>query len=466
MPPGKNWRHVLKHLFGSRVSIALIAGALSGAGLAGVLALHTPSRYVSSTVVRIPPSRSIRDLRVMTLSRGSLHDVIEKEGLYGRLLARLPMEDVVDRMRRDVEIQSLNAPDLCAIRFVYEDATKVKRVTRDLLDKISVPGMAVINPPDLPARSEHPTRPEITGMGFVGGLLVALLAIGVWRSSRIRLSSAAALVGGILAAVISFALPGTYVSMARMAVSSVPPLDRVAASNYWMSVSHRALGADSLASIAASPSLSISKDPGKPMPQVIQELQRRIDVQPVSSDEFSIAVTYNDPAKAQAINRELIVRLTEEEFSLYRRSLAISNEPPGEPARMYSRPTIREGRGRLRTGIEGLDVGNMPGKTNPQDSSEELLSRGFPSGTLPERETLLSPMPAPVPVRPHFIPEPVEALPPGLPRLQVVTPPDLPDTPISPNRLIVTLAGIVAGLSLGALSSTRPGTTANSELSG
>lgn len=455
----------MKHL-GSGVSIALFTGALSGAVLAGVLAFDTPSRYASSAVVRIPPSRSIRDLQVTTLSRGSLHDVIEKEGLYGRLLARLPMEDVVERMRRDVEIQSLNAADLCSIRFVYEDATKVQRVTRDLLDKMSVPGLAVIKPPDLPDHPEYPTRPEIMGMGFVSGLLLALLAIGFWRSSRIRLLSAAALVGGILAAAISFALPRTYVSMARMAVSSVPPLDRAAASNYWMLVSRRVLGGDSLASIATNPSLSISKDTRKSMPELIQELLRRIDIEPVSSDEFSIAVTYSDPTKAQAINRELIVRLMEAAVRLQRESLAKSKEPPGEPALTYSAPTIREGQGQLRTGIEGLDVGNMPGKTNPQISSEELLLRGFPSGTPPEWETLLSPTPAPLPVRPRFMPEPEEALPPGLPRLQVITPPDLPDTPISPNRLIVTLAGIVAGLSLGAMASIRPGMTASTQLSG
>jgi hypothetical protein len=430
-----------------------------------VLAFYTPSRYVSSAVVRVPPSRSIRDLQAMTLSRSSLHDVIEKEGIYGHLLARLPMEDVVERMRRDVEIQSFNAADLCAIRFVYEDAAKVQRVTRDLLDKMSVPGMAVVVPPDLPDHPEHPTRPEITGMGLVGGSVVTLLAIGFWRSSRIRLLSAAALVGGILAGAISFSLPRTYVSMARIAVSSVSPLDRAAASNYWMSVSRRALGDDSLAGIATSPSLSISKDARKPMPELIQELQRRIAIQPVGSDEFSIAVTYNDPAKAQAINRELIVRLKEEEFSLHRGSLSVSKDPSG-PANMYSVPTIRERRGQLRTGIEGLDVGNMPGKTNPQNSSEELLLRGFSSGTLPEREPKLSPLPAALPVRLRFMPEPVAALPPGLPRLQIITPPDLPDTPISPNRLIVTLAGILTGLSLGAMASIRPGRTANTELSG
>jgi hypothetical protein len=201
------------------------------------------------------------------------------------------------------------------------------------------------------------------------------------------------------------------------------------------------------------------------MPELIQELQRRIAIQPVGSDEFSIAVTYNDPAKAQAINRELIVRLKEEEFSLHRGSLSVSKDPSG-PANMYSVPTIRERRGQLRTGIEGLDVGNTPGKTNPQISSEELLLRGFSSGTLPEREPKLSPLPAALPVRLRFMPEPVAALPPGLPRLQIITPPDLPDTPISPNRLIVTLAGILTGLSLGVMASIRPGRTANTELSG
>jgi hypothetical protein len=401
----------------------------------------------------------------MALSRGSLHDVIEKEQLYQRLIARLPMEDVLERMRRDVTFQCLDAAGLCAIRFVYEDATHVQRATRDLLDKMSVPGLAVMNAPVLPKHPEHPTRLEVTGLGLVGGFFLAWLAAGLWRSSRIRLSTAATLVGGILAAAISFALPKTYVSIGRLAVSSLSPLDRTAAWNFWMPVSQTALGTASLARIATNPSLSIAANTKKSMPELLEELRKRIDIKAECSDEFSIAFRYGDPAKAQLINAQLITSLVEESFKLQHEPAAISRQPStGSALALHSGPTIREEQGQLRTGIEGIDVGNMPGKTNPQDSSMSLLLRGFPSGTPTRPQGSFGKQTADPPIQSLRKLEPEKA--PDLPRLQVIAPANLPEVPVSPNSLAITLAGIVAGLAVGVMASIRIRIPAGNELRG
>ena len=47
------------------------------------------------------------------------------------------------------------------------------------------------------------------------------------------------------------------------------------------------------------------------MPEVIDDLRKGIEIAPVNSDEFSIAVTSNEAAKAQAINRLLITTLVD-----------------------------------------------------------------------------------------------------------------------------------------------------------
>lgn len=443
--------------FGSRLSVALIAGALGGAVLAALVASQTPSRYVSSAMVRIPASHSMRDIQVMSLSRASLHDVIEKERIYQHLTARLPMEDVIDRMRRDVEFQCLNDADLCGIRFAYENAIQAQRVTRDLLDKMSVPGLTVINPPLLPQKPEHPTRLELTGIGLAGGFVLTMLAAGLRRSFRIRFTAAAALIGGVLAAAISFALPRTYISISQIAVARVPRLDRAAAWRYWTSVSRRALGDDVLVRLINSARYSIGAETKKELPELIQELRKRIDIKPVCSDEFSIAVSYSDPAKAQLLNAQLVTNLIEEAVRLQREPAAIASQPSaGLLANVDSSATVREGQGQLRKGIEGIDVGNMPGRTNPQDSLAELLPRGLPPGT-PEWQprTLGRQTTAGFPVTPAFRPQKETALPPDLPRLLVVDSASLPDAPARPNRFLLTLAGIVGGLVFGVVASMR-----------
>src|SRR5215472_17609138 len=133
-------------LFDRRAPIALIAGALAGAVIASAV-FQTHSLYVSSAVVSVPASHSMRDLQAAMLSRDSLRDVIATERLYPRQATQLPMEDVMEAMRRNVEIRCLDAADRWTIRFAYEDAAQAQRATRAMLDKMFVPGLAVISPP-------------------------------------------------------------------------------------------------------------------------------------------------------------------------------------------------------------------------------------------------------------------------------------------------------------------------------
>jgi len=398
----------------SRVFILLAACALTGAVVAGIVSSHTPARYVSSMVLRQPPSQSMRDLQKMTLSRDSLRDVIEREKLYQRERVQLPMEDVIEKMQRDVTIEFLSAPGVYAIRFVYEDAAKAQRAARALLEKIRVPGLVVIQPPDLPARPEHPTRIEISAMGSLGGVLLALLAAGLRRSYRMRTATAAAVAGALLAVAVSLALPRKYVSTGRIAVSSVPPLDRAAASHYFTSVSRRALGPASLIGIANRPSLSLAPE----------ELPKKIRIVPVNADEFSLTVTYHDASKAQAIARELIATLVEEEEILRREAAVKAQQPVSKPA--IDADAVPVFHGQLRMNIEGMDAHLAERLLRPYAFGPRT------AGTVPitQPEVLL-----------------LEA---GR-KLQVTVPPGLPDAPTSPNRLTVVLIGLMVGLCVGVM---------------
>ncbi len=65
-------------------------------------------------------------------SRTSLEEIINSEGLYKKERANLPMEDVVENMRRNINIIPSKEGDTFSISFMGSDPTKVVRVTNSL----------------------------------------------------------------------------------------------------------------------------------------------------------------------------------------------------------------------------------------------------------------------------------------------------------------------------------------------
>jgi polysaccharide chain length determinant protein (PEP-CTERM system associated) len=65
-------------------------------------------------------------------SRTSLEEIINSEGLYKNERASLPMEDVVENMRKNINIIPSKEGDTFSISFMGSDPTKVVRVTNSL----------------------------------------------------------------------------------------------------------------------------------------------------------------------------------------------------------------------------------------------------------------------------------------------------------------------------------------------
>ena len=119
-------------------------------GVAGLLIatlfvnLAEPS-YVSSAVVRITQA-SISDRYVPTaafdgralmerliksiMTRGSLVTIIQTYKLYPSDIRRMPIEDVIERMRRDVQIVHLG--DSTRIAFIYQDPLLAQKVVQHI----------------------------------------------------------------------------------------------------------------------------------------------------------------------------------------------------------------------------------------------------------------------------------------------------------------------------------------------
>jgi polysaccharide chain length determinant protein (PEP-CTERM system associated) len=141
---------------------AWILGPMFGALVIAVVVAHLwPDTFVSTAVVRVVPpqvpetfvptnvnmemSQRINSMAQQILSRSTLTNIINTYGLYPRDRARLPMEDVVENMRKgDVKISNVinfstgeakrNVPAF-QISYSYENRILSQKVCQDLVSR-------------------------------------------------------------------------------------------------------------------------------------------------------------------------------------------------------------------------------------------------------------------------------------------------------------------------------------------
>jgi succinoglycan biosynthesis transport protein ExoP len=117
-----------------------------------------PDTYVSQAMVKVTPQQvpesmvqasinqamfdRINSMEQVILSRGTLTTIINNFGLYQRERARMPIEDVIELMRKAVQVvpvsnnnsNSRTIPAF-AVQFAYEDRYKAQRVVSDLVGR-------------------------------------------------------------------------------------------------------------------------------------------------------------------------------------------------------------------------------------------------------------------------------------------------------------------------------------------
>ncbi len=117
-----------------------------------------PDSYVSQAVVKIVPqqvpqnmvqsainqqmSDRINSMAQTILSRSVLTTIINSFGLYQRERNRMPIEDVIELMKKDIQIQPVASPTgttdripAFAVTFSYENRLTAQRVVQDLVSR-------------------------------------------------------------------------------------------------------------------------------------------------------------------------------------------------------------------------------------------------------------------------------------------------------------------------------------------
>lgn len=183
----------------------LVTGAVAGALLAFAISFAFPRMYRSQASIAVLDTRQpqaisrIFSVEQEVLSRKSLGSIIQKKGLYPAERARIPFDDVINLMRRNIVVRPSPAPSLAnpapseiVVEFRYPDADLARQAAtalqgsfidisfrRELSDENSPfhdhgQPLTPKTRATLPLNPIGPNRIWIATSGLVAGLLAAV----------------------------------------------------------------------------------------------------------------------------------------------------------------------------------------------------------------------------------------------------------------------------------------------------
>ena len=119
--------------------------SVAGLAVAWGVSLGIPDLYVSEVAIRstAKPAALSASLHNV-LSRPQLKALIEKHQLYTSSHSRLPLEDIIEKMKKDIHVSrnvSDRAPRALTVSFAYEGGAVAQRVTTDLAAALAQTGL-------------------------------------------------------------------------------------------------------------------------------------------------------------------------------------------------------------------------------------------------------------------------------------------------------------------------------------
>jgi uncharacterized protein involved in exopolysaccharide biosynthesis len=156
-----------------------------------------PYQYRSTATLKIESDPgAFERVAEAAFTRNALTTIVLNQKLYRRERTRMQMEDVIERMRREIRITPV-APNLAQISFAYEDPVLAQRVSQDLVSRIisanvdpriNQSGLRIqlTAPPDPPKKVGEGKRHSLAHLGFPGGMLFGVALALILRRRRAR----------------------------------------------------------------------------------------------------------------------------------------------------------------------------------------------------------------------------------------------------------------------------------------
>lgn len=193
-----------------RITLACsVAGILVAAAVSFALPVH----YLSRAVLTVTPANGsipagettrslLNNMERNVFSQESLTSIVQEHNLYPRERALMPVNDVIDNMKRNIRIDPIplaspGNPDTLtfAVQFDYSDRYVAQQVNAELASLFLEGALNsqlnselwifhVSDPPSLPLGPAAPNRTRLGAVGLFAGLLAGLSLAIVVRSRR------------------------------------------------------------------------------------------------------------------------------------------------------------------------------------------------------------------------------------------------------------------------------------------
>lgn len=319
----------------TRKDFAICVGGFMAVGLAiaVVLALRIPDTYASAMELH---GKSLFGYSEAT-SRSALLAIIRRYDLYRDDMKRIPLEDVVDRMREKHLHVRLVAPEVLTVTFSHPDPAIARAVVRDVSNWIVLglrnSTVAILPNPRVTLESGWPDRIQVIaiglGLGLIGGLsLLWAKRAGFKRSAFIAGST---LTAGVVCYVCSNLIQEKFVSHSTLVVAWP---DRYV---------DAALDHDGIAELRADRHINDDQMGPKELDRTMAQIRRSISV----SHEVGqgnrmfvhLAVTWGDKFEARNLNQAVISQINQRAI----RALRGTNSLPSEfPVQVVDPPSLPE----------------------------------------------------------------------------------------------------------------------------
>lgn len=327
--------------FGAIILAFVLAGGLA----AGVWSLTRPG-YVSTGVLRIAGDRrdgasiAMQRAAQQAFSRASLSELIQRPSLdlYRADRSKLPLEDVIEKMRRDVMVryQGFDSGAMTVtVSFRYDDPVLAQRTNDALIERLRTmaPATASLQVMEAASAAVSPAASQrwlMVGQGMLAGLTIGILCGALWTIVRNRQRWSLRRIGGFAAAgtavglTVSLMVPDVFISTAVLRTER--PADA--------SMLHRIMNDETLSGIIRRNNLYSSD---QSMTEAVQRMRSSIRIQVATPtgiappDAYLLSFRDHDRKKAQAATRDLVSAWIEANLRTGMNGVVEVLDPPSDP---------------------------------------------------------------------------------------------------------------------------------------
>jgi len=288
---------------------------------------------------------ALAQIRDEVMSRSALISIIRlpELNLYADELSRMPVEDVVQKMRDHMSIRYGATPESVSFSFDYPDQAKAEGVAREVAARLVTfsalqnryrvrVGSETWKEPVGIAKIYRISEPPVARLGIGEAWLLAAigLAAGLFFACLLRQRRRTLQVAGLAAAgcaagwlIGTLSTPQRYQSVAVLMVT--PPMGLPArvlaelparwAHEEVQRVRESAMSDQSLQRIVERLNLYPEERRGASMPEIVRHMRQRdlhVSAFGAADSLCLISFTYKDASQAQAAVRQIVTRMTEQ----------------------------------------------------------------------------------------------------------------------------------------------------------